>query len=148
MDANFPSPSPDLLLYMLATHEQFSLSQESLRTLQILALYLPYSSSHSFDRLSLTNVDPHRMSTLEAMILLLLLLTPTAAGEGARRPPATSAPFRARLHGRQPHFSRRAANGSMPRGSRVPPSAPSRYANYHTLDAGVCDHAGGRSRKP
>ncbi|KAF7013440.1 hypothetical protein CFC21_027524 [Triticum aestivum] len=88
------------------------------------------------------------MSTLAAMILLLLLLTPAAAGERVRRPPATSVPFRARPYGRQPLFRGRAANGCMPRGSRVPPSAPSRYANYHTLDAGACDHGGGRSRKP
>ncbi|KAE8801978.1 hypothetical protein D1007_22239 [Hordeum vulgare] len=89
------------------------------------------------------------MSTLVAMIILLLLLTSTAAGEGARRPPATSVPFTARLHGRQPLFRGRAANGCMPRGFRVPPSAPSRYANYHTLDAGAaCEHGGGRNRKP
>jgi hypothetical protein len=101
------------------------------------------------------------------MILLLLLLrllvvvsaavspaAPTPASGstemagGERRPPSL-VPFRPRQHGggRQPLFHGRAAGGCMPRGFRVPPSAPSRYVNYHTLDAGVCGHDG-RGRKP
>uniref|UniRef100_A0A0D9ZHJ1 Uncharacterized protein n=1 Tax=Oryza glumipatula TaxID=40148 RepID=A0A0D9ZHJ1_9ORYZ len=95
-------------------------------------------------------------------LLLLMALVPEmaladAAGEGRRqqpprpRPPALLVPFRARSsqHRRQPAaFRGRAANGCMPRGFRVPPSAPSRYANYHTLDAGLCDdHGGGGGRR-
>jgi hypothetical protein len=85
------------------------------------------------------------------MIVLLLLLVAAAAagGEGTGRQPMTTVPLRARLHRRQPLFRGRAANGCMPREFRVPPSAPSRYVNYHTLDAGVCgDHGGGGRRKP
>jgi hypothetical protein len=84
------------------------------------------------------------------MIILLLLLVVSAAagGEGRVRPPPTSVPLRARLHRRQPIFRSRAANGCMPRRFRVPPSAPSRYVNYHTLDAGVCGDHGGGGRKP
>uniref|UniRef100_A0A0D3FT14 Uncharacterized protein n=2 Tax=Oryza TaxID=4527 RepID=A0A0D3FT14_9ORYZ len=98
-------------------------------------------------------------------LLLLMALVPDqmaladAAGEGRRqqpprpRPPALLVPFRARSstsHRRQQPaaFRGRAANGCMPRGFRVPPSAPSRYANYHTLDAGLCDdHGGGGGRR-
>ncbi|KAF0892874.1 hypothetical protein E2562_018657 [Oryza meyeriana var. granulata] len=100
------------------------------------------------------------MPTVVAMaivvLLLLMALAPqpelalaaAVAGEGRQRPPALFVPFRARLHRRQQSFRGRAANGCMPRGFRVPPSAPSRYVNYHTLDAGMCDdHVGGR-RKP
>uniref|UniRef100_A0A0E0KN68 Uncharacterized protein n=1 Tax=Oryza punctata TaxID=4537 RepID=A0A0E0KN68_ORYPU len=103
------------------------------------------------------------MSTVVAAmaVVVLLLLTTLApqpeltmaahaaavAGEGRQlpRPPALLVPFRARSsHRRQPAaFHGRAANGCMPRGFRVPPSAPSRYANYHTLDAGLCDDHGG-----
>ncbi|KAL5216509.1 hypothetical protein ABZP36_007910 [Zizania latifolia] len=85
------------------------------------------------------------------LLLLIMALTPpaemaplaaaTVAGDG-RQPPAPFVKFRARLPRRQPFFSGRAANGCMPRGFRVPPSAPSRYVNYHTLDAGLCDHSG------
>ena len=93
------------------------------------------------------------MPTHVAMtVLVLLLVVAAAAGrEGRVRPPppTTSVPFRARPHHRrQPLFRGRAANGCMPRGFRMPPSAPSRYANYHTLDAGVCGDHGGGGRKP
>lgn len=66
---------------------------------------------------------------------------------GERRPPSL-VPFRPRQHGgrRQPLFHGPAAGGCMPRGFRVPPSAPSRYVNYHTIDAGACAH--GRAGKP
>ncbi|OEL32797.1 hypothetical protein BAE44_0006182 [Dichanthelium oligosanthes] len=91
------------------------------------------------------------MSTLVATIVLLLLLvvvgSPVAvtAVAGERRRPPSLVPFRPKLGGqRQPFFHGRAAGGCMPRGFRVPPSAPSRYVNYHTLDAGVCGHGGGR----
>ncbi|RLM65240.1 hypothetical protein C2845_PM16G02120 [Panicum miliaceum] len=107
------------------------------------------------------------MSTLVAsMIVLLLLVVPVIVASpapvpvpeagtvaGQRRPPSL-VPLRparptSQQHGgrRQPFFHRRAAGGCMPRGFRVPPSAPSRYVNYHTLDAGVCGRGGGR-RKP
>ena len=73
-----------------------------------------------------------------------------AAGE--RRPPSL-VPFMppGQQHGggrQQPLFDGRAAGGCMPRGFRVPPSAPSRYANYHTLDAGGVCNDGGRGWKP
>ncbi|KAG0484396.1 hypothetical protein HPP92_008475 [Vanilla planifolia] len=32
----------------------------------------------------------------------------------------------------------REIEGCMPRSSRVPPSAPSRYVNYHTLGSALC----------
>ncbi|TKW03478.1 hypothetical protein SEVIR_7G027100v4 [Setaria viridis] len=106
------------------------------------------------------------MSIHVAMIVLLLVVTavvvspapapaPASGAEvsGVRRPPSL-VPFRSARpsqHGgrrrRQPFFHGRAAGGCMPRGFRVPPSAPSRYVNYHTLDAGVCGHGGG-GRKP
>uniref|UniRef100_A0A0D9W2Q1 Secreted protein n=1 Tax=Leersia perrieri TaxID=77586 RepID=A0A0D9W2Q1_9ORYZ len=96
------------------------------------------------------------MAIVVVLLLLMALAPPTemalaaaVTGEARLRPPAL-VPFRARFHGRrQPSFRGRAENGCMPRGHRVPPSAPSRYANYHTLDAGLCDsdHGGG-SRKP
>lgn len=96
------------------------------------------------------------------LVLLLLLLVVVAAVlpsapelasagstevAGERRPPSL-VPFRPRQHGgrRQPLFHGPAAGGCMPRGFRVPPSAPSRYVNYHTLDAGACAH--GRAGKP
>jgi hypothetical protein len=83
-------------------------------------------------------------------LLLLLVVAAAAGGEGStmRQPMTTTVPLRARLHRRQPLFGGRAANGCMPRGFRVPPSAPSRYVNYHTLDAGVCGDHGGGGRKP
>ncbi|CAD6264193.1 unnamed protein product [Miscanthus lutarioriparius] len=108
------------------------------------------------------------MSSPVAMIVLLLLLVvvvvsaavspaapaPASSGStevaaGERRPPSL-VPFGPRQHGggrQQPLFHGRAAGGCMPRGFRVPPSAPSRYVNYNTLDAGVCAHVG-RGRKP
>ncbi|RLM75440.1 hypothetical protein C2845_PM15G01840 [Panicum miliaceum] len=102
------------------------------------------------------------MSTIVAMVVLLLVVVvaspapvPASGAEvaGQRRPPLL-VPFRparptSQQHGgrRQPFFHGRAAGGCMPRGFRVPPSAPSRYVNYHTLDAGVCGHGGG-GRKP
>jgi len=104
-----------------------------------------------------------------AMIVLLLLLllvaaaaavspaAPAPASSGRtevaaeRRPPSfvLFKPAQPRQHGggRQPLFHGRAVRGCMPRGFRVPPSAPSRYVNYNTLDAGVCAHVG-RGRKP
>ncbi|CAL5018223.1 unnamed protein product [Urochloa decumbens] len=98
------------------------------------------------------------MSThVVAMIVVLLLLvvgSPAPAPAlgisvaGERRSPPSLVPFRPVRHGgrrRQAFFHGRAAGGCMPRGFRVPPSAPSRYVNYHTLDAGVC---GGGGRKP
>ena len=91
------------------------------------------------------------MPTHVAMtVLVLLLVVAAAAGrEGRVRPPAASVPLRTRLHHRrQPLFRGRAANGCMPRGFHMPPSAPSRYANYHTLHAGVCGDHGGGGRKP
>ena len=103
------------------------------------------------------------MSIHVAMIVLLLMVTvvvvspapvPASGTEvsGVRRPPSL-VPFRparpSQLGGRrrQAFFHGRAAGGCMPRGFRVPPSAPSRYVNYHTLDAGVCGHGVG-GRKP
>ncbi|KAG2570959.1 hypothetical protein PVAP13_7KG027229 [Panicum virgatum] len=103
------------------------------------------------------------MSTLVAMIVLLLLMVavivasspappvPASGTEvaGQRRPPSLvlfrpARPTSQQNSGRQqPSFHGRAAGGCMPRGFRVPPSAPSRYVNYHTLDAGVCGHGGG-----
>ncbi|KAJ1256454.1 hypothetical protein BS78_K020300 [Paspalum vaginatum] len=99
-------------------------------------------------------------SRLVAMIVLLLLVMVAAAvsapapstevSAGERRRPPSLVPFRpahqSRHGGRQPFFHGRAAGGCMPR-FRVPPSAPSRYVNYHTLDAGVCGHSS-RGRKP
>jgi hypothetical protein len=82
------------------------------------------------------------------VLLLLLVVAAVAGGEGNVRQPMTMVPLRPRLHHRQPLFRGLAANGCMPRGFRVPPSAPSRYVNYHTLDAGVCGDHGGGVRKP
>ncbi|CAN6247685.1 unnamed protein product [Urochloa humidicola] len=101
----------------------------------------------------------HVASMIVAVLLLVAMVTivssaptpalvPAVAGE-RRSPPPSLVPFRPAWHGgrrrRQAFFHGRAAGGCMPRGFRVPPSAPSRYVNYHTLDAGVC---GGGGRKP
>ncbi|CAA6655525.1 unnamed protein product [Spirodela intermedia] len=46
------------------------------------------------------------------------------------------------LPGRKRHgFRAGEAEGCMPKEFRPPPSAPSRYANYHTLGAVVCSPA-------
>ncbi|CAN6270982.1 unnamed protein product [Urochloa humidicola] len=95
-----------------------------------------------------------------AMIVLLLVvmviivspapapaLVPAVAGERGSLPSSSFVPFGPSWHGgrrRQAFFHGRAAGGCMPRGFRVPPSAPSRYVNYHTLDAGLCGGGGGR----
>uniref|UniRef100_J3LW11 Uncharacterized protein n=1 Tax=Oryza brachyantha TaxID=4533 RepID=J3LW11_ORYBR len=106
------------------------------------------------------------MAAVVALMLMAVALAPPAelvlahaavAGEGSAAgtgrqqqrppPPALFVPFRARVHRRRPPAGR-AVKGCMPRGHRVPPSAPSRYVNYHTLDAGMCDDHGGGRRKP
>ncbi|KAL6841032.1 hypothetical protein ACP4OV_029001 [Aristida adscensionis] len=102
---------------------------------------------------------PSASTIIVTMTVLLLLLVvalaaapSSAAGETTPgRPSPSLVPLiRARpSHRRRPAFFQgRAAGGCMPRGlHRMPPSAPSRYANYHTLDAGgVC--GGHRPRKP
>nr|CAB3486520.1 unnamed protein product [Digitaria exilis] len=93
------------------------------------------------------------MPTLVTMKIVLLLLVVAIAVSPSLVPAlvAEVAPFRPARpsqHGgqrRRAFFHGRAAGGCMPRGFRVPPSAPSRYVNYHTLDTGVC---GGGGRKP
>lgn len=88
------------------------------------------------------------MPTLVSIIVLLLLAVVVAVSPAPVPALVTEvAPFRPvrpSQHGgrRRPFFHGRAAGGCMPRGFRVPPSAPSRYVNYHTLDAGVCGSGG------
>ncbi|MQM05282.1 hypothetical protein Taro_038091 [Colocasia esculenta] len=103
-----------------------------------------------------------------ALLLLLLPLLsaleawPAAATSRipAARPPAPPPPhgqsrgyvaLRLPASSRKRHqgFRGREAEGCLPRGVRPPPSAPSRYVNYHTFGSDMCSPATtGKGAKP
>ncbi|CAA7390813.1 unnamed protein product [Spirodela intermedia] len=89
-----------------------------------------------------------------ALLLFLLFSSPAQPAPSARVSPASPPPpppppsppkayaMIGFLPGRKRHgFRAGEAEGCMPKEFRPPPSAPSRYANYHTLGAVVCSPA-------
>ncbi|PKA62739.1 hypothetical protein AXF42_Ash018947 [Apostasia shenzhenica] len=85
------------------------------------------------------------------LLALLLISPPELSGQGNYPPPeAVSArqvlkreghcvaPLKMRRRRQRRAFGGREVEGCMPRGFLVPPSAPSRYVNYHTLGPVMC----------